>query len=206
MKKLNEKGMAHWIVPTFVVALIAVVGVRVLAGSHADNTTLDVTPAAATTSGTLEGPYLAQIDNYSNAVNSSKIPGTTTATTTDVVGVDDNFSQVVSVVQPGQTLVYKGSDTAGIAWNGTLKEVCYTLRVPYTNANNTPQVTATLELENYDSSKTVNLGSEGVYSSYCFKDNITVGPTTALGWSIKNVSPSTGPPVYVYQKEISVNN
>jgi hypothetical protein len=36
MKKLNQKGFAHWVVPALVVVLIAAVGTRVLLGSHAD--------------------------------------------------------------------------------------------------------------------------------------------------------------------------
>jgi hypothetical protein len=37
LKKLNQRGIAHWIVPALVVVLIAAVGTRVLLGSHADS-------------------------------------------------------------------------------------------------------------------------------------------------------------------------
>jgi streptogramin lyase len=36
MKKLNQAGFSHWILPLIVVAVIAFIGVRVLTGSHAD--------------------------------------------------------------------------------------------------------------------------------------------------------------------------
>jgi len=39
IKKLNQHGMAHWLVPALVVVLIAAVGTHVLLGSHADSLT-----------------------------------------------------------------------------------------------------------------------------------------------------------------------
>jgi hypothetical protein len=37
VKKLNQRGFAHWILPLFVVAMIGLIGVKVLSGSHADS-------------------------------------------------------------------------------------------------------------------------------------------------------------------------
>lgn len=39
IKKLNQKGFAHWIMPSIVVLIIAAVGTRLLLGSHADTPT-----------------------------------------------------------------------------------------------------------------------------------------------------------------------
>ncbi len=43
MKKLNQSGIAHWIVPVLVVLIIAAVGTRILTTSHAD----PINPSAA---------------------------------------------------------------------------------------------------------------------------------------------------------------
>lgn len=43
MKKLNERGIAHWIAPLLVVAAISIIGVIVLKGSHADSPAAPIT-------------------------------------------------------------------------------------------------------------------------------------------------------------------
>ncbi len=46
-KKLNQRGFAHWAVPALVIVIIGAVGTYVLSASHADNTTTNISAAAA---------------------------------------------------------------------------------------------------------------------------------------------------------------
>src|SRR5581483_9861956 len=47
MKKLNQSGIAHWILPAVVIVVIALIGVKVLKGSHADLVTKYVPQSAS---------------------------------------------------------------------------------------------------------------------------------------------------------------
>ncbi|HEY5442868.1 MAG TPA: sialidase family protein [Candidatus Saccharimonadales bacterium] len=48
IKKLNQTGFAHWILPVLVMAVVALIGVKVLTGSHADQVTPSTTATANT--------------------------------------------------------------------------------------------------------------------------------------------------------------
>ena len=56
--KLNQEGIAHWLVPALVMAIVGVVGVRVLTATHA------AAPSSVTTSNASKPVSYTHLDVY----------------------------------------------------------------------------------------------------------------------------------------------
>lgn len=87
---LNERGWSHWIAPVLVVALVVVVGVRILTQSHALS-------APATTPSVVVAPAKQRITNANNGQTITVRPGT------DLVVDLSNVYWVEGTVPAGQS-------------------------------------------------------------------------------------------------------
>src|SRR5579862_1422296 len=117
MKKLNQNGFAHWVAPALVIALIAIAGVIVLKGSHADTPTVDSTAATAAA-----GP------NHYFMLNFGKGGG-------NVTTVTDNIPDI-----GGQTAYQIGADgsvESSFIPTLNIKEACFYVHV-YANNKGVP--------------------------------------------------------------------
>jgi hypothetical protein len=88
MRKLNQKGFAHWILPAVVIVTIASIGAYVLTGSHADPSGCPV-PSALSGTTCSAGLYNTMATPAPQAVVSGAVAASTRVT--------DSFNQVSSV-------------------------------------------------------------------------------------------------------------
>lgn len=145
--KLNQAGISHFLVPALIVAIVALVGVRVMTASHADSNTSNATVA-----------LVASTDATSATSKNVAILGaanTPSGTTSSQSSVPYSFIgyQTVNVLGAGQSLSYND----GI--KGNVKS-CFevyvqqpktgTAKVPVEFANNNNTVTKTLSSTDTD--------------------------------------------------------
>lgn len=153
IRKLNQAGMSHYLLPVLVMALVAVVGIRVLSGSHADTpTTLTLSASVDASSSTSKNvAILGAANTRSGTVNAqSSVPYSFIGT------------QTVTVLGAGQSLTYND----GI--KGKVKS-CYevfvqqpksgTATVPVEFATNDNSVTKTLSSTTSDNLQQVCVAS-----------------------------------------------
>ncbi|HUD06450.1 MAG TPA: hypothetical protein VMR34_01040 [Candidatus Saccharimonadales bacterium] len=121
--KLNQAGIAHWLVPALVVAIIGVVGVRVLTATHA------ATPAIANNSSST-GPLLfTTINNNQNPV------------TTSVITVNQNGSGKSTITPQNQAYPW------GFVWSPDHTQIAYTDLV-YSTPNDVSTARGTINIMN----------------------------------------------------------
>lgn len=106
MKKLNQKGFAHWIVPVVVMILVALIGVRVLTGSHADNISQTTPPNTFKNQYLTISPDTGTIGFVHGNHNTSIIPSGFTFN-------PDNLYQVGFTIADKKALQYKLNNFTG---------------------------------------------------------------------------------------------
>jgi hypothetical protein len=183
MKKLNQHGIAHWILPLVVVAVIAVIGVVVLKGSHADAPVITNTSSAYTTS-----LKTVEFFNSSNAVIT---PGVSVVP----APVDNLGNQNVLEVESGSQLTFNGSNLTGA---GTT--ACYFVQVVPVKGETTE--TAKVEFTSPTKSVTKNLTYSSTQTDNFTEVCVGSGGQTNKGFNVANLTP-TGPDLSVYQEILS---
>ncbi len=169
--KLNQTGASHLIVPVILVAIITLVGVKVLTTSHADQINLTTSNSNSLTYGNnvaWQGPLNSSAS--SSQVSQSSVPYT-------LIG----YQQVV-LLGSGQSVSYIGLPTNGGFPNNV--QTCYDV---YVRQPKSGTVTATIEIANKNNVATYKLSSTT-------NDNlrrICVNPGTGAnpGYNIKNATP-----------------
>lgn len=170
--RLNQRGASHFILPVLAMAVVALVGVKVLTASHADQVSLTTSTTNSLSFGNniaVEGP----LNSSDPRVVQSSVPYT-------IMGY-----QQVSVLGPGQSLSYIN----GIKGN---VQNCYDV---YVQKPISGTVTATIDVANSNNTATYKLASTTGNNLRV----ICVNPGTGTdpGYNIKNASPLTQPIINV---------
>ncbi len=184
LTKLNQAGFAHYVMPLLVVAVIVLIGIRVLTGSHADN----VTPTAnLSVSNTASTSMSSTILNYSNVLLDSSSAGLQNIP----YNIDNIGSQTVVQVAPSQKLSF------GTGGKVIIKNICYYFKVAATDPTNT---TAIVQFVAYNNTVTKTLTDNTAQTGLdmvCVNESTT--STKSFTYNIYNKSASNGPNVLLYQ-------
>lgn len=137
--KLNQFGLAHYILPVIVVGVIAAIGTIVLTRSH-----------AATY------PYVG----FANDTSAIKVANTVFTSQDAVPGIG---TQYITDLVPGAKMSY----AAGFYGKVPLTSVCYEVRV-YNSPKSSTQVTsANVGFSGQGATRTVNLPADNNYHNVC---------------------------------------
>lgn len=177
--RLNQTGLAHYILPALVVVAIGLIGVRVLTASHADSPTVKITNTSSTS--TTSSFY--QILNYASAAQ-------TTGVTQVSAQIQSLGAQTVDQLSPGAQLDL-------LAYGKTsISSECYYFQVLPLKGGG---ATATIAFGGIGASKTVNFTYNATYASFLQSFCVPTGKGATPSYNVENLSPSTGPDVLVYQ-------
>jgi hypothetical protein len=181
-KKMNQEGITHYLLPVLFVLIIAVIGVRLLTASHAA-TPADITAASSPNVTKSKVEFIpADTANRSTGI-------TLSSATVSQVGV-----QMVAQVAPNAQLTFP----KGIV--GTGDTACYFVQAQPLKGGGS---TATIEFNStsYSVNKNIayDLNNPGTFSEVC----VQPGQQANKGFSLANLSPSTGPDVLVYEEVLS---
>lgn len=163
--KLNQYGVAHYLVPAMVMLLVAVVGVRVITNSHAQTPPTNFVTNTANT-GTSTNVAVLGAQNAQSGADSamSSVPYS-------FIG-----SQTVDFLAPGQTLAYNN----GLKGN---EVSCYLV---YVDQPKSGTATATVEFANNNNTLTTNLSS--TTSNNLQQVCVNPGRGSNPGFEVKNLT------------------
>lgn len=168
LSKLNQKGASHIILPILAVVVVALIGVKVLTASHADQINLTTSATSTELFGNnvaWEGPLNS--NSPSSQIVQSSVPYT-------ILGY-----QTVSLLAPGQSISYIN----GIKGN---VQNCYDVYVRQPKSS-TVSVTATISIANNNNTASFNLSS--TTSDNLRRICVNPGTGTNPGYNIKNTTP-----------------
>jgi len=183
LHKLNQEGISHYLVPALVVAIVALVGVKVLAGSHADSPT-------AVTSSTTTTPASNKYADFFNYTNAVAAPGVSVAgSQVQIIG-----SQDVVYLKSGSQLTFSESNTVAGSTS------CYYVNVVPVHGETTE--TAKVEFTSVSNSITKNLTYNPNNGDNFEQVCVGSSDKAHLDFNVANLS-TTGPDVVVYQETMS---
>lgn len=132
-------------------------------------------------------PTVVQILNYADAAQTSGVSNIAS-------NVQSLGDQTVSQVNPGAELDYMVSGKAPV------NNQCYYFQIMPLKGGGT---TAKISFAGVGATKTVNIAFNPLNGGYLQKVCVPTGTGTTQAYSVKNLSPATGPLVLVYQDEVT---
>lgn len=147
MRKLNQKGFAHWVVPALVIVIIAAIGTYVLAGGHADTPQpvgFSLSPGSLSPSSgpsasvPLDTTFTVSINvspngnNVQSATASLNYSPTLMTCVSDTAGSSFTIDPNVNICGSGGYIQIRGYRNGAYTQNGTLAIVTFKAIAPGT--------------------------------------------------------------------------